>query len=167
MKTLALLTAHAAAQSPSDEVPAMPKNVRTITAEECRNEILRQDILFRTYLSFCPKHDTMRLAGNDKRLNNAFQKQGYLIQMCQQHGGLNPEQAINTIQGLLPLLDLTERQPDFCRIPKPLLRLGGIIGRRRNRNGKANAQKCVPCRAKPHPCQAVAGNDEGLGVLTI
>ena len=41
MKTLALLTAHAAAQPPSDEVPAMPKNVRTITAEECRNEILR------------------------------------------------------------------------------------------------------------------------------
>ena len=98
MKTLALLTAHAAAQPPSDEVPAMPKNVRTITAEECRNEILRQDILFRTYLS---------------------------------------------------------------------LRLGGIIGRRRNRNVKANEQKCVHCRAKLHPCQAVAANDEGLGVLTI
>lgn len=56
------------------------------------------DVLFRTYLSFCPQSDVMKLAGSDKRLNNAFQRQGYLIEDCKQHGGLNPEKRLPPYQ---------------------------------------------------------------------
>ncbi|HFC6387482.1 TPA: hypothetical protein ACFNMI_000536 [Neisseria bacilliformis] len=109
---LALLTTHAAAQPPAADALKLPENVRIITAQNCRNEILRMDVLFRTYLGFCPQSDVMKLAGSDKRLNNAFQRQGYLIEDCKQHGGLNPEKAIASIPNLSPLMDLAEREPE-------------------------------------------------------
>lgn len=108
---LCLLAHSAFARPPAAEASKTPKTPQRISTKECRTRILRADILFRSYLYFCPKNDVLQLSGSLKRLNNAYQRQGYLLLSCPSNNDSDINKAIDSIPNLRQAEDFTARNP--------------------------------------------------------